>query len=73
MANLIDLREASGHTQEGLASLIGVSRETVRCWEIGSWSPRAGRLAPLAQALDVSIADVYQALAETVRLSAYEL
>lgn len=73
MADLIDLREAAGYSQEGLGSLVGVSRETIRNWEGGGWSPNIGRLAPLARALDVSVTDVCSALAETIRLSAYEI
>ncbi len=73
MADLIDLREAAGYSQEGLGLLVGVPRETIGSWENGIHIPNTGRLTPLARALDVSVTDICSALAETIRLSAYEL
>jgi transcriptional regulator with XRE-family HTH domain len=47
-------REELGVTQEALAEVLGVSRESVRLWENDEAAPRRDRLADIANALKTS-------------------
>ena len=48
------LRKAKKLTQEGLANIVGVSRNTVYDWERDAYSPEGENLIKLAKALNVS-------------------
>ena len=48
-------RMALGLSQEGLAELVGVSRQAVSKWEVGDAVPDTDKLVPLARALGVSV------------------
>lgn len=48
------LRRAKGLSQEGLAELVGVSRQAVSKWELDEAQPDAAKIILLAQALEVS-------------------
>ena len=48
-------RIALGLSQEGLAELVGVSRQAVSKWEVGDAVPDTDKLVPLARALGVSV------------------
>ena len=48
-------RTALGLSQEGLAELVGVSRQAVSKWELGDAVPDTDKLVPLARALGVSV------------------
>ena len=51
-------RKKSGLTQEKLADLIGVHETTIRRWENQGDNPKLGEMKALAQALNVSEADL---------------
>ena len=53
--NLQILRKKHGLTQEGLAEIIGVSRQAVSKWEQGEGYPEAEKLLILADKFGVSI------------------
>ena len=44
---LYELRKRKGMSQEELAGLLGVSRQTVSKWELGETSPNAAQLLQL--------------------------
>jgi transcriptional regulator with XRE-family HTH domain len=46
------LREAAELTQQELADVLGVSKQTVSYWETGARSPRGARLYRYAEALN---------------------
>lgn len=48
-----------GYTQEDLADLCGVDASCISRWETGKWSPSAKNTLRLAQALKVSVEDLY--------------
>lgn len=48
-------RDKNGMTQDGLAELLDVSRQTVSEWECGNTFPKFEKLAMLPNILDVSI------------------
>ena len=48
-------RAALGLSQEGLAELVGVSRQAVSKWEVGDAVPDTDKLVPLARALKISV------------------
>lgn len=52
-------RTELGYTQEDLADLCGVDASCISRWETGKWSPSASNSLRLAQALKVSIEDLY--------------
>ena len=52
------LREEKGLTQKQLADAIAVSDKTVSKWETGKGLPDISLLAPLAQALQVSVSEL---------------
>ncbi len=52
---LKNAREASGMSQDSLASRLGVKRSTVEKWESGKMHPRANRLQTLASLLNVPL------------------
>lgn len=51
-------REAAGLSQAALAEMLEVSASTVAGWELGTHSPRFGRLKAIAKATGVSIAEL---------------
>jgi transcriptional regulator with XRE-family HTH domain len=55
-AQIRELRKKRGLRQEDLASLVGVSKDTVTRWESGKREPGAEALKKLAVALETSIA-----------------
>ena len=52
---LYELRKQSGLSQEGLAGLLGVSRQAVQKWETGASRPDLDNLASLARYFNVSL------------------
>ena len=52
-------RTELGYTQEDLADLCGVDASCISRWETGKWSPSAKNTLRLAQALKVSVEDLY--------------
>ncbi len=52
---LYELRKKSGLSQEGLAELLGVSRQAVQKWEAGTSRPDLDNLAALARYFNVSL------------------
>lgn len=52
-------RTEFGYTQEDLAELCGVDASCISSWETGKWSPSAKNTLRLAQALKVSVEDLY--------------
>lgn len=52
---LYELRKQSGLSQEGLAALLGVSRQAVQKWETGASRPDLDNLASLARYFNVSL------------------
>lgn len=52
---LYELRKLSGLSQEGLADLLGVSRQAVQKWEAGTSRPDLDNLAALARYFNVSL------------------
>jgi transcriptional regulator with XRE-family HTH domain len=57
-AKLQRLRKDRGLTQAALAEQLGVSKPTVWAWEQGKARPVESRMDPLAQALDVPVAEL---------------
>lgn len=53
------LREGNGMTQNELANIIGVSDKTVSKWETGKGYPDISLLEPLAQALHISVIELF--------------
>lgn len=53
--NIQVTRQAAGLTQESLAELVGVSRQTVAKWEAGETSPDLEHAASLASALGCTV------------------
>lgn len=56
--NIKTIRKNKGFTQEELATRLHVTRQTVSKWEKGLSVPDADMLCHLAEALDVSVADL---------------
>ena len=52
---LYELRKKAGLSQEGLADLVGVTRQAVQKWEAGSSRPDMDNLAALARYFNVSL------------------
>lgn len=52
---LYELRKASGLSQEGLADLLGVTRQAVQKWEAGTSRPDMDNLIALARYFNVSL------------------
>lgn len=52
-------RKRKGLTQEELGKQVGVSSQTISCWEKDDYLPQAEKLEPLANALDITIADIF--------------
>lgn len=61
---LAQRREVVGHTQEGLAELLGVERSTVARWEGGETWPQPWCRPKLVEALQVSLEELDRMLAE---------
>lgn len=53
------LRESKNMTQEGLAQKLHVSSKAVSKWETGQGLPDVSLLEPLAQALDISVIELF--------------
>lgn len=56
--NLSKIRKERGLTQEALAIKLNVVRQTISKWENGTAVPDADTLCRIAEALDVSVADL---------------
>ena len=56
--NLAKIRKERGLTQEALASKLNVVRQTISKWENGTAVPDADTLCKIADALDVSVAEL---------------
>ena len=52
---LIRLRKREGLSQEGLAEILGVSRQAVSRWEQGTTRPDGGKLLPCARHFGVTV------------------
>ncbi|HLF70125.1 MAG TPA: helix-turn-helix transcriptional regulator [Actinomycetota bacterium] len=55
---IAERRRSKGLSQEGLARMAGMSRETVRRAEAGERMPRWVTLAKLAECLDIRLTDL---------------
>lgn len=55
---LAALRRRSGMSQQEVAAVIGVSRQTVSNWEVGQGSPALDKAAELARLYGVTIDDL---------------
>ena len=64
--NLQKLRKQKNLTQEALAELAGVTRQTIAKWETGESSPDLETAGRLASALDVALDDLVNAPADEV-------
>lgn len=58
--NLVHLRAVSNMTQEQLAMLLGVSRQSVAKWEAGKSYPEMDKLIALCQIFDCTLDDLVQ-------------
>lgn len=58
--NLLHLRAANNMTQENLAVLVGVSRQSVAKWESGKAYPEMDKLIKLSQIFDCSLDELIQ-------------
>ena len=56
--NLQALRKKKGWSQEQLAVAIGVTRQTVSKWELGSTTPELEKLLALSKLFQVSLDDL---------------
>ncbi|NLD03231.1 MAG: helix-turn-helix transcriptional regulator, partial [Clostridiales bacterium] len=48
-------RKAKGWNQTQLAEMVGVSFQTVSCWERDEYLPETDRLSAITKALDISV------------------
>lgn len=55
MTQLKEIRTQRGLSQEALAELVGVSRQTVSKWETGTVQPSAENLTRLSRAFQISV------------------
>ena len=53
------LRTLNGLTQEALASLAGLNRASISCWESGAYNPSASKAQVIAKALNCSPAFLF--------------
>lgn len=53
--NIYNLRKSKKISQEDLAELVGVTRQTISNWELGSTTPNPEQLKQLSKSLDTSI------------------
>jgi transcriptional regulator with XRE-family HTH domain len=58
VSRLKDLREAAGISQRALARHIGERQSNIQFWETNGKIPRSDVLAPLANALGVSVEEI---------------
>ncbi|GAB4316210.1 MAG: helix-turn-helix transcriptional regulator [Promethearchaeota archaeon] len=58
--NLRALRERKGLTQQQLAELVGVTRETISIVERGRYNPSLPLAFKLARVLEVSVEDLWE-------------
>ncbi len=52
---LTDLRKTAGLSQDGLARQLGVSRQAISKWELGTAMPETENIVKLAQIFDVKV------------------
>ena len=52
---LYELRKRKGMSQEELAGLLGVSRQTVSNWELGETTPNAAQLLQLSKIFNIKV------------------
>lgn len=52
---ILELRKKKGMSQESLGELLGVTRQTISNWELGSTSPNPEQLKMLSKELNISI------------------
>ncbi len=65
--NIKRLRTAKGLTQEQLANTLGVSAQAISKWETSDTYPDGALLVPLASALDVSLDELFDHSAPSMR------
>ena len=53
--NLIKLRKAKGWSQEDLADKLGVSRQAISKWEVGTSKPDIDNVIKLSKLFEISI------------------
>ena len=56
--NLVQLRKFRNMTQEDIAEMVGVSRQTIAKWEAGETAPDLEKARILAEVLEVSLDDL---------------
>lgn len=52
---LIELRKATGFSQEELANKLNVARQTVSKWELGETTPEMDKLVKLSEIFNVTL------------------
>jgi transcriptional regulator with XRE-family HTH domain len=57
---LADLRRAAGLSQSQLAGIVGVDETAVSHWETGRSAPSGTRLEAVADALGVTVSDLFR-------------
>lgn len=55
---LQELRKKNNYSQEELAELIGVARQTISKWELGETSPNLKQATILSKTLNVSLEEL---------------
>lgn len=55
---LFDLRRKKGYSQEQLAEMIGVTRQTISKWETGSMQPTFENIRLLCEILEIKFEDI---------------
>lgn len=58
--NIYNLRKKKGFSQEELAEYIGVTRQTISNWELGSTSPNPEQLKLLSKVLNISVDEILE-------------
>lgn len=55
-----EARKAAGLTQEQLANMVGLSKSTIACYELGKRNTNAWTVAKIASALNVDVSYIFQ-------------
>lgn len=57
--NLIKIRKKNGLSQEEFADRVGVSRQTVSLWELGTVAPKASRIEEICRVFHISSNELF--------------